>query len=169
MTCLACRTKVDSVGKCIVRQKGYKSQGRGVRGLARTTDGVRDSGRGETNNELRRLGSTRSKMPKVKTHSLLAVVESHERSNKVFGERFMNSIRNDCEDAIANNFLGVGVEVARYTLTCIGGENSDLNPSFCENHVRELRTFFTVVLEPNIHTFSVLSETLLDFLKSKLC
>ena len=26
--------------------------------------------------------------------------------------------------------------------------------------VRELRTFFTVVLEPNIHTFSVLSETL---------
>ena len=40
---------------------------------------------------------------------------------------------------------------------------------FCENHVRELRTFFTVVLEPNIHTFSVLSETLPDFLKSKLC
>ena len=39
----------------------------------------------------------------------------------------------------------------------------------CENHVRELRTFFTVVLEPNIHTFSVLSETLPDFLKSKLC
>ena len=39
----------------------------------------------------------------------------------------------------------------------------------CENHVRELRTFFTVVLEPNIHTFSVLSETLQDFLKSKLC
>ena len=29
--------------------------------------------------------------------------------------------------------------------------------------------FFTVVLEPNIHTFSVLSETLPDFLKSKLC
>ena len=41
--------------------------------------------------------------------------------------------------------------------------------SFCENHVRELRTFFTVVLEPNIHTISVLSETLPDFLKSKLC
>ena len=39
----------------------------------------------------------------------------------------------------------------------------------CENHVRESRTFFTVVLEPNIHTFSVLSETLPDFLKSKLC
>ena len=39
----------------------------------------------------------------------------------------------------------------------------------CENHVRRLRTFFTVVLEPNIHTFSVLSETLPDFLKSKLC
>ena len=69
-------------------------------------------------------------MPKVKTHSLLAVVKSHERSNKVFGERFMNSIRSDCEDAIANNFLGVGVEVARYTLTCTSGENSDLNPSF---------------------------------------
>ena len=41
--------------------------------------------------------------------------------------------------------------------------------AMCENHVRELRTFFTVVLEPNIHTFSVLSETLQDFLKSKLC
>ena len=39
----------------------------------------------------------------------------------------------------------------------------------CENHVKEVRTFFTVVLEPNIHTFSVLSETLPDFLKSKLC
>jgi len=39
----------------------------------------------------------------------------------------------------------------------------------CENHVRRLQTFFTVVLEPNIHTFSVLSETLPDFLKSKLC
>ena len=34
--------------------------------------------------------------------------------------------------------------------------------------VRELRTFFTVVLEPNIHTFSVLSETLPNFFKSKL-
>ena len=44
-----------------------------------------------------------------------------------------------------------------------------LGPDWCENHVRELRTFFTVVLEPNIHTFSVLSETLQDFLKSKLC
>ena len=44
-----------------------------------------------------------------------------------------------------------------------------LMPEKCENHVRELRTFFTVVLEPNIHTFSVLSETLQDFLKSKLC
>ena len=42
-------------------------------------------------------------------------------------------------------------------------------PPNCENHVRELRTFFTVVLEPNIHTFSVLSETLQDFFKSKLC
>ena len=41
--------------------------------------------------------------------------------------------------------------------------------NICESHVRRLRTFFTVVLEPNIHTFSVLSETLPDFLKSKLC
>ena len=35
----------------------------------------------------------------------------------------MNSIRSDCEDAIANNFLGVGVEVAGYTLTCVSGKN----------------------------------------------
>ena len=42
----------------------------------------------------------------------------------------MNSIRSDCEDAVANNFLGVGVEVAGYTLTCISGKNSGLNPSF---------------------------------------
>ena len=42
----------------------------------------------------------------------------------------MNSIRSDCEDAIANTFLGVGVEVAGYTLTCVSGKNSDLNPSF---------------------------------------
>ena len=91
---------------------------------------MRDSGRGETNDELRRLGSTRGKMPKVKTHSVLAVVKGHERGNKVFGERFMNSIRSDCKDAIANNFLGVGVEIAGYTLTCISGKNSGLNPSF---------------------------------------
>ena len=45
----------------------------------------------------------------------------------------------------------------------------DIQVDRCENHVRELRTFFTVVLEPNIHTFSVLSETLPDFFKSKLC
>ena len=63
-------------------------------------------------------------MPKVKTHSLLAVVKGHERSDKVFGERFMNSIRSDCEDAIADNFLGVGVEIAGYTHTCICGENT---------------------------------------------
>ena len=42
----------------------------------------------------------------------------------------MNYIRSDCEDAIANNFLGVCVEVAGYTLTCISRKNSDLNPSF---------------------------------------
>ena len=109
----------------MVRQKRYKSQGRGVRGLAGTTDRVRDGGKGQTNNELGRLGSTRSKMPKVKTQSLLAVVKSNERSNKV-----MNSIRRDSEDAIANDLLGIGVEVSRYTLTCIGGENSHFNPSF---------------------------------------
>ena len=47
--------------------------------------------------------------------------------------------------------------------------NDPAYPAKSENHVRELRTFFTVVREPNIHTFSVLSETLPDFLKSKLC
>ena len=98
--------------------------------MARTTYGVRNGSRGETDDELSRLGSTRGKMPKVKTHSALAVVKGHERGNKVFVERFMNSIRGDCEDAIANNFLGVGVEVAGYTLTCISGKNSNLNPSF---------------------------------------
>ena len=98
--------------------------------MAGTTDRMRDSGRGETNNKLGRLGSTRSKMPKVKTHSLFAVVKSNERSNKVFGKRFVNSIRSDSEDAIANNLSGIGIEVARYTLTGVGGENSDFNPSF---------------------------------------
>ena len=91
---------------------------------------MRDSSRGETNDKLSRLGSTRGKMPKVKTQSALAVVKGHERGNQVFVERFMNSIRGDREDAIANNFLGVGVEVAGYTLPCISGKNSNLNPSF---------------------------------------
>ena len=53
--------------------------------------------------------------------------------------------------------------------TLTKGSGAKVAPLPCENHVRELRTFFTVVLEPNIHTFSVLSETLPDFLKSKLC
>ena len=43
------------------------------------------------------------------------------------------------------------------------GSGAKVAPLPCENHVRELRTFFTVVLEPNIHTFRVLSETLPDF------
>ena len=73
--------------------------------MAWTTYGVRDCSRGETNGKLRRLGSTRGKMPKVKTHSALAIVEGHKCGNKVFVEWFMNSIRGDCEDAIANNFL----------------------------------------------------------------
>ena len=42
----------------------------------------------------------------------------------------MNSIRSDCEDAIADDFLGVGVKVARYTLACVSGKNSNLDPSF---------------------------------------
>ena len=91
-----------------------------------TTDRVRDSGRGETNDELRRLGSTRGKMPKIKTHSVLAVVKGHERGNKVFGERFMNSIRSDCKDAIANNFLGVGVDIIQVEgLSNLGGRSLD--------------------------------------------
>ena len=113
-----------------MRQQRCKSKGRGVGGLAGTTNWVRDRGRGETNDELRRLRSTRSKMPKVKTHSMLAIVKGHERGNKVFGERFVNSIRSDSEDAVANNFLSVGVEIAGYTLSCISGKNSGFNPSF---------------------------------------
>ena len=53
--------------------------------------------------------------------------------------------------------------------TAVYTSASWLHTHTCENRVRRLRTFFTVVLEPNIHTFSVLSETLPDFLKSKLC
>ena len=49
---------------------------------------------------------------------MLAIVKGHERGNKVFGDRFVNSIRSDSEDAIANNFLGVSVEIG-YTLSCI--------------------------------------------------
>ena len=69
-------------------------------------------------------------MPKVKAHSMLAVVKGHKRSNKVFGERFVNSIRSDREDAVANDFLSVGVEITGYTLSCISGKNSGFNPSF---------------------------------------
>ena len=54
-------------------------------------------------------------------------------------------------------------------LALLPGSGAKVAPLPCENHGRELRTFFTVVREPNIHTFSVLSETLPDFLKSKLC
>ena len=41
-----------------------------------------------------------------------------------------DSIRSDCEDAIADDFLDVGVKVARYTLVCVSGKNSNLDPSF---------------------------------------
>ena len=91
---------------------------------------MRDGSRGETNDKLGRWGSTRGIMPQVKTHPAPAVVEGHERGNEIFVERFMNTIRSDCEDAIANDFLGVGVKVARYTLACVSGKNSNLDPSF---------------------------------------
>ena len=76
--------------------------------------------------------TTRSKMPKVKAHSMLAIVKGHKRSDMVFEERFVNSIRSDSEDAVANNFLSVGVEIAGYTLSCTSGKNSGFNPSFWE-------------------------------------
>ena len=69
-------------------------------------------------------------MPKVKAHSMLAIVKGYQRGNKVFGERFVNSIRSDREDAVANDFLSVGVEITGYTLSCISGKNSGFNPSF---------------------------------------
>ena len=69
-------------------------------------------------------------MPKVKAHSMLAIVKGHQCSNKVFRERFVNSIRSDREDAVANDFLSVGIEISGYTLSCISGKNSGFNPSF---------------------------------------
>ena len=69
-------------------------------------------------------------MPKVKAHSVLAIVKGHQRSNKVFRERFVNSKRSYREDAVANDFLSVGVEITGYTLSGISGKNSGFNPSF---------------------------------------
>ena len=91
---------------------------------------MRDGSRGETNDKLGRWRSTWGIMSQVKTHPAPAIVEGHERGNEIFVERFMNSIRSDCEDAIANDFLGVGVKVARYTLACVSGKNSNLDSSF---------------------------------------
>ena len=69
-------------------------------------------------------------MTDVKTHPTLTVIKGHKRGNKVFRERFVNSVGDHGENTIANNFLGVGVEVARDTLAGIRGKNSNLNPSF---------------------------------------
>ena len=91
---------------------------------------MRDGSRGETNDKLNRWRSTRGIMSQVKTHSAPAVVEGHERGNEIFVKRFMDSIRSDCEDAVADDFLGVGVKVARYTLACVSRKNSNFNPSF---------------------------------------
>ena len=70
------------------------------------------------------------------------------------------------------NIIAVDIKQAAFYAISKGWSLKDPTAGdfpFCENHVRELRTFFTVVREPNIHTFSVLSETLPDFFKSKLC
>ena len=71
--------------------------------MAWTTYGVRDGSRGETNDKLSRRESTWGLMSQVKTHPAPAIVEDHERGNEIFVERFMNSIRSDCENAIAND------------------------------------------------------------------
>ena len=68
----------------MVRKKRNKSQRRGGRGLGRTTNRVRDSARGETNDKLRRQRTSRSEVSKVETHPVFAVVESNESNNKVF-------------------------------------------------------------------------------------
>ena len=68
-------------------------------------------------------------MTDIKTHPTLTVIKGNQRGNKVLRERFVNSVGYG-ENTIANNFLGVGVEVAWDTLTGISGENSNLNPSF---------------------------------------
>ena len=46
--------------------------------------------------------------------------------------RFVDTSRSDREDTIIDNFLGSGVKVAKDTLTGVGGENGDFNPSFRE-------------------------------------
>ena len=87
--------------------------------LFRTTDRVRDGSRGETNDELRRLRATRSKMSQIQTQSLLAVVKGNESNDKVFCKRFVNTMRSDSEDTIIDNFLSSGIEIVRDTLTGI--------------------------------------------------
>jgi len=42
----------------------------------------------------------------------------------------VDTARSDREDTIIDNFLGSGVKVARDTLTGVGRENGDFNPSF---------------------------------------
>ena len=91
---------------------------------------MRNGGGGKTDNELRRIGSSGSKVTEIKTHPALTVIKGHKRGNEIFRERFMHSVGNYGENTVADNFLGVRVEIARNTLTGISGENSNFDPSF---------------------------------------
>ena len=64
--------------------------------------------------------------------SLLTVVKGNESNNKVFCKRFVivNTMRSDSEDAIINNFLSSGIEIARDTFTGISRENGNFDPFF---------------------------------------
>lgn len=97
----------------MVREKRSESQRRRRKGLSRTTDWVGYRTRGETNDELRRLGAPRSKMPQIKTQALLTVVKGNESNNKVVCKRFVNTMRSDSENTIIDNFLRSGIEIAR--------------------------------------------------------
>ena len=102
-------------GSAWLGRSGVRANGEEEKGCPGLPIGcMRDRARGETNDELRDRRATRSKMSKIETKPSFAVVEGNKGNDKVFGKRFVNTTRNDSEDAIIYNFLSGAIEVHPY-------------------------------------------------------
>ena len=66
----------------------------------------------------------------IEAESFFAVIVGNETCDKVFSESLVNIMSRDSEDTVVHNFPSGSVEVSRYTLTGIRGEDEDFDLAF---------------------------------------
>ena len=69
-------------------------------------------------------------MSQIEAKSFFAVIVGNESCDEVFKESLVKTMSRDSEDTVVHNFLNGSVEVSRYTLTGICGEDGDFDLAF---------------------------------------